>query len=268
MPSRRAGTIPFPRRPWWTGAPLAALLLVATLFAGMGRAEARDVVFGFRPVAPFVVEGPGGVVSGPEVEIVRAALAVKGHNVVPYLGPISRLNAAWRERQIDGYAPVIGDPGPDAWFTAPFLDYRNVAMTLSDRKLGLATPGDLAGLRVVAFKGATQALGPAFRQAAEAATYREEIRQHLQVLALLHERCDVIVADRMILRHQIALLEAKEGKRVAVTEHDLFPPTRYPAVFSDPQLAADFDEGLAEIARSGLLQRLLDQARGMPGPTP
>jgi len=257
VPSRRSGEPE--EEPRSSRVLRAALLSVLLLLPGA--AEARDVVFGLRPVDPMVSRAGDGV-AGLEAEIVSAALAVRGHRLVPYLGPLPRLDAALRERRIDGLAPAVGHFGSKAWLTRPYLEYRNVAVTLSDRDLDLGSPADLKALRVTAFPGAVEVLGADYREAVAASpAYREEFKQELQVLSLKHGRADVIVVDRTILHHHVGRLSARLKSPLSVREHELFQPVRYRAAFADPVLAEDFNEGLVEISRNGQLDRIRDRYR-------
>ncbi|HYE53154.1 MAG TPA: transporter substrate-binding domain-containing protein [Azospirillaceae bacterium] len=233
---------------------------LAAALPGGAFAAGREVLFGFRLVPPFVMEDPSGRLTGIEYDIVSAALAVRGHRIRPYLGPLPRLASAVRSGSIDGAAPVLPSFETEAVRTSSYIIYRNVALTLDGSGHRLATVEDLAGLRVMAFPNATKVLGPAYAAAvARCREYREEAKQMLQVRNLFHGRVDVAIGERRILGYYVrSPVTEIDGSR-PMAEHDLFEPTEYEAAFRDPALAADFEEGLRAIRADGTYAAILQR---------
>lgn len=222
--------------------------------------SADDVVFGVRPVAPYVVAGPGGQFSGLEYEILAAALEVRGHRVRPTPMPLARLLQSFRTGLLPAAAPVLARHNTGGILSAPYLTYKNIALALASSKLHLPTVGALKGLSIAAFQTAKNVLGPEFTAAVEGnRDYVEEAQQITQIRLLFSGRVEVIVGDSRILHQLIRSPEAAIDTSQPTVEYDLFAPTPYSAAFWDPGLAQDFDLGLATLQATGAYQKILDR---------
>ncbi|WP_119681945.1 substrate-binding periplasmic protein [Indioceanicola profundi] len=225
-----------------------------------GAASQRRVPFGFRPAAPLVEVGADSRVSGLEYEIIAAAMRVPGHEIISYFGPNARLVQALYRAAVDAIAPAVSLEGTQFTLSEPYLVYHNVAITLADRQLSIASMADLAGLRVNAFQRARKALGALFANAVSSfAAYHEEGHQDRQALPLVHDRTDVIIGDRRILLHHLRMAMAAMGVWKEWKVHPLFTPTPRSAAFREASIAADFNAGLAAIRADGTYQALMDQ---------
>ncbi|WP_119677810.1 substrate-binding periplasmic protein [Indioceanicola profundi] len=253
-------SVSFPRRTFLTGLGAAAAAGLQGLPPARGMVSGRRIPFGFRPADPLLMVGQDGKLSGLEYEIIVAAMAVPGHQVLPYLGPNARLTQALFRAAVDAIAPAVALGNTQFTLSDSYLTYSNVAISLARRGLSINSPADLAGYRISAFQRARQALGPDFAKAVvESDDYREEGQQHRQALALLHGRADVIVGDRRILLHyaRLSMLEAGIWEEMAV--HPIFPISEYAAAFREAAIAADFNRGLAAIRADGTYGSILER---------
>jgi polar amino acid transport system substrate-binding protein len=109
-----------------------------------------------------------------------------------------------------------------------FVEYDNIVLRQAASRVGdeltIQYPADLSTMTVIAFQGASQALGADFQDAVKQNTaYQETVDQQAQVDMLLHGRANAIVLDRNIFTyHQQNLPELP-----AVTMHELFTSTLY-----------------------------------------
>ncbi len=226
---------------------------------------AKEITFGMREVAPYVMKTATGM-TGLDYEIIAAALAHRGHQLTVKLYPFARLVTTFNDnREIEAAAPVLASFKVDGTLTDPFITYENIGLSLEQAKLPLTQIADLAQFRIIAFQNAKAALGPEFAAAVAANPgYREEATQQVQIRALFNGRTDLVIGERRILHYFIQDPSTGINPSLVATEHRLFAPTHYSAVFRDPTLAVDFNAGLAAIKASGLYDALLKKYSKLP----
>lgn len=233
-------------------------LALTILALAIAPALADEIVFGFRPVPPYVMVDAAGKFSGLEYDIIVAALAAKGHTVKPQQMPLARLVETFKAGGIQGAAPILAATNSGGTLTDSYLTYNNVAMALKASNLKIGAIADLKGLGVVAFQTATRALGPDFAAAVEGnPKYVEEAQQVTQIRLLANKRVDVVVGESRILNWFLRSPETGVDPATPVVEFRVFPPTNYSVAFSNPKYAADFNEGLAAIRKNGTYDSLL-----------
>jgi polar amino acid transport system substrate-binding protein len=214
---------------------------------------ADEVAIGFSDhLAPYVLPDTQ---SGIEVEIFRAALAYHDHALKPVFLPTRRLPQAFLNHQVDG---LMSDSGVDlsgrgGIYGNSAVGFDNVLVTLKRRRLTIARPEDLSGLKVLAFPGAV-ARYPRWLEAVErAGRYFESNNQALQVRALQEGQYDVALADRLtydyfsqsLRSHHVPLDEVEMQEALSPN------PIEYPTVFRDQKLRDDFNDGLESLKKSG-----------------
>ncbi len=237
--------------------PLLCMLFLSCALT----ARAEKVRFGLREAAPLVETTPDGKLRGVEYELLAAIFAAAGMEMEPYIGSNARLALAAGEGTIDGFAPVVGPPPDGLILTDCYITYRNVAITLISRNIQLETPGDLTGLRVLAFQRASKVLGAEFAAAvANSEDYREEPVQALQAKGLLFGRYDVLIGESRVLQYHIGQVLAAGGdpvRSLPIVEHRLFPPNLYCAAFRDPALVARFNDALRRVKADGTYDAIM-----------
>lgn len=240
----------------------ASLALLALLFLGFAgeSVRAKEISFGMREVAPYVVKTATGV-SGLDYEIIRAALAEKGHSLAVKIYPFARLIATFNDnKEIEAAAPVVASFNLQGILTEPFITYRNIGLSLAQARLPINSIADLATLQIIAFQNARSVLGPGFAAAVgNNNRYREESNQQLSVKVLFNGRADLIIGERRILNHFINEPSTEINNSIETIEHPLFSPVHYSVIFRDPALAADFNSGLAVIKASGAYDAILQK---------
>lgn len=242
---------------WW------AYLLAANLAAWMASAHSQTVTVGMglnRP--PYAMDGGA---TGLEVDIVREALAAAGLGMRPQQLPPARGLKLQRAGQLDVLLSVDEGIGGDGFFSEPYLNYQNVALSLTARKLAIRRIEDLSAYSVAAFQNASLTLGPRFSAVARAhANYNEYSQQLIQTNLLFSERVDVIVGDRRILHFFSSQLDPKIDVSKPVTIHQVFPATPRKAVFKDADLRDRFNAGLKTIQTNGVHDALLKKYANFP----
>ena len=110
---------------------------------------------------------------------------------------------------------------------------------------------------MVAFQNASSYMGDEFRDMAEKnSRYSESTLQVNQVRHLFLERTDIILLDRRIFEYYRQLLHDTMDVTAPVTVHRLFPKVPRTAVFLDPDIRDEFNQGLLELATTGRLQAI------------
>lgn len=236
--------------------PLFALAAVA----GQGFARADDYIFGFSYAKPPYVFAklPRDTkeLRGIELDIVREALAIKGHTFTPKFVSYNRLPEELASKTIDAAATVRPERN-DVFYSKEFVYFQNFAITRPDGTNPLKSVHDLAGKRVVAWQGATKDLGESYANATKNfELYREIANQQKQVLLFLKGQVNVIVIDGPIFKHWA---KAHGHKPSSFIYHPIFgDKTTFVVGFTSKQLRDDFDDGLAELKKTGEYDRIFN----------
>ncbi len=179
-------------------------------------------------IPPYVIQQNN---SGLELEILKHALARRGHMTVVHYRPLARTFRELKEGQLDG---IIN--------TQPHM------------------------LDVVAFQQASRLLGDSFGNSiAKQESYSEIAAQRHQIHLLFKGRTDAIILERSIFgyyRKQEVDAGFKDAL-VDVDEHCIFPPLDYRFAFRSEQIRDDFNAGLREISEDGTLDALRLKYRDM-----
>lgn len=235
------------------GMLLACLLLplAAQAQPGCGSAEGVRIAFN-NALAPFAIEATA---SGIEIDIVKESLRRQGCKLVPVFLPFVRFGYALAENKVDGVATINEHSGIPANFSDAYIEYHNVAVSLKARRLPIDSIGDLKGLKVIAFPGASLSLGDEFRRfTVNNPHYSEEQKQLSHNRLLYNGGVDVAIAERSIYAYlDRALDESKfSERRLPVALHPLFAVNRYKIGFRDPALRDKFNLGLASLSKEDL----------------
>lgn len=242
----------------WCHSLRALLVLACLLLLPDGEAVAQPLVTAFRLAPPYVLQQSDGSLTGLEYELVIAAAQAGGLELRPEIGPFGRLPEDFRRGMGQAFVPASADMQLPGCLSDTLLVYRNVAFSLRQRRLPIASIADLARHDVLAFQNAHDVLGPEVAaMRADNPRYREIANQMLQVRALFSGRTDVAVADRRIFRYLMRSPETGFDPVPEVTEHDLFPPTPYAVAFRDASHCRAFNAGLARIRRDGRFDAIL-----------
>ena len=226
-----------------------ALLLAA------GRVAAADVSMAFGDNLPpyILAERDAGI----EVDIVREALAYRGHVLHAQYLPMGRIPVAFIAGQVDA---IMMDVGQDmrahgGYYAMPPVLYDNVFYTLRARHLAIRQPDDLKGRSIISFVGAAKRYPSWLDGLTHTPAYVERNNQAAQPQLLALGRYDVVLSDRTIFEYYTLLHKRADPGFVMppVEEHEFTTanPRDYRAVFHDPAIRDDFNAGLQWLRKSG-----------------
>ncbi len=191
---------------------------------------------------------------GIELDVMRQALAVKGHSFLPRYVSYNRLAYELKVERVDAVATVRPELA-SAHYSEEFIYFHNYAVTRSGSGSPIRDVSDLAGRRIVAWQGAAKDLGPAFEKVVKKASlYREIADQGRQVLLFLKGRVDVTVIDANIFSYWVKV----HGESPKVFDyHAIFGGrTSFVVGFVSARIRDDFNEGLRAIKKSGAYEEI------------
>jgi len=199
--------------------------------------------------------------SGIEVEVMREALAYRGHVLRPRYYSFARIPIAFKAGEVDAAMTDLGEDMTSwgAFYGNPAVWYDNVFITLKERNLVITRPEDLQGLTVISFAGAARRYPEWLDPVRKAGHYYEQNDQALQVLTLNRGRYDVVLSDRNIFKYFTLQLKLNRSfKPKPVTEHSFVKLNMadYRPVFRDRAIRDDFNEGLKHLKDSGRFQAI------------
>ncbi|MET3133743.1 polar amino acid transport system substrate-binding protein [Oxalobacteraceae bacterium GrIS 1.11] len=195
--------------------------------------------------------------SGIEIDVVREALAYRGHVLLPLYVPMGRIPLTFIGGQVDAIMLDVGeDMGPHGGhYGKPPVLYDNYLYTLKRRHLRIKQPADLKGLNVMAFVGAAKRYPDCLQALSHTPDYSERNNQAVQPLLLALGRYDAVLSDRSIFQYYMLQQQKADPRFVApeLDEHALAPADThaYRPVFRDPAIRDDFNAGLDQLRKSG-----------------
>jgi polar amino acid transport system substrate-binding protein len=237
----------------------AQLIFAVALAICCPLASAVDVVMAFgEKIPPFCFPETD---SGIELDVMREALAFRGHVLKPRYYSFARIPVAFKAGEVDAAMTDLGEDMTTwgAHYGNPAVIYDNVFITLKERRLTITRPEDLQGLSVISFAGAAKRYPEWLDAVRKAGRYHEQNDQALQVLTLDRGRYDVVLSDRNIFKYFTLQLKLnKSFKPRPVTEHAFvrLNPMDYRPVFRDAAVRDDFNAGLKQLKDSGRFQAI------------
>lgn len=244
----------------WQLARSSALALATVLAcAPVSMANAAEVVMAFgEKIPPFCFPETD---SGIEIEVMREALAYRGHVLKPRYFSFARIPVAFKSAEVDAAMTDLGEDMA-AWgahYGNPAVFYDNVFISLKERRLVIAKPEDLNGLSVISFVGAAKRYPEWLGAVKKAGRYFEQNDQALQVLTLDRGRYDVVLSDRNIFKYftlQLKLNKSFKPRPVVEQSFVKVNPMDYRPVFRDSAIRDDFNAGLKQLKDSGRFQAI------------
>lgn len=241
----------------WHAQLTLALSLAAALCARAALAVEVSMAFGEK-IPPFCFPDTD---SGIELDVMREALAYRGHVLRPHYYSFARIPVAFKAGEVDAAMTDLGEDMASwgAFYGNPAVTYDNVFITLKERRLAINRPEDLQGLSVISFAGAAKRYPEWLDPVRKAGRYYEQNDQALQVLTLDRGRYDVVLSDRNIFKYFTLQLKLNRSfKPKPVVEHHFVKlnPMDYRPVFRDAAIRDDFNAGLKYLKDSGRFQAI------------
>ncbi|WP_157691762.1 substrate-binding periplasmic protein [Noviherbaspirillum autotrophicum] len=237
-------------------------LSVAIALSAAATVQAREItmIFGLA-LPPYVIQESN---SGFEIDIIRAALAVKGHTLKPTYASFLVVPKMLKEKQAD--AAQRGNPdlkeGEGFYYASePTVVYQDNAITLKKNNLKIDSLADLHGKSIVSFQGATQFLGPDFAAAVKGNPHYQESSNERRKLQMLYANsAQVYTGDVNIFKYYRNTVKNDVDTTQEVVYHKVFPintDVTRDAVFLDKQVRDDFNAGLKQLKSSGQYQQII-----------
>ncbi len=228
------------------------LFILITIQLPAGAATVR-MAFGDN-LPPYILVSSG---AGIEVDIVREALAYRGHVLQPVFMPMGRIPVTFTGGKSDAIMMDVGQDMQAAgglYGDAPVV-YDNVLFSLASRGLSLKQPADLRNLWVMSFVGAARRYPDWLGRLEHQRFYVEHNNQAVQPLLLALGRYDVVVCDRTIFTYYLRQQQKADPKfrmpDVAVHPLPAADARAYRPVFRSARVRDDFNAGLAYLRKSG-----------------
>jgi polar amino acid transport system substrate-binding protein len=220
-------------------------------------AHADEVKVGVSfSIPPYVIQETN---SGLELDILRSALAVKGHSAIIQYRPLARTFHELKEGKLDAIINTKKNMLEGVFYSDIVIRFQNCAISLKDNHFNIEKIEDMQDKSIVAFQRASILLGDRFTNMANHNTqYSEQTNQKLQVYMLMKQRTDLVVMDKNIFiyflrqSYNAGKLTKKEVQQEAIC-HKVFPPTPYRFAFLNADIRDDFNFGLAHIQQNGTL---------------
>lgn len=241
-------------------------MLVAALGLLGASAQAKEVtmLFGLA-LPPYVIQENN---SGFELDIIKAALAVKGHTLKPVYASFSLITQNLKDNKADAAQrgnPELVDGSGYFYADSQTVFYQDTAISLKKNNLTVNSMNDLKGKMVVGFQGASKFLGPEFGAAvAGNPRYSETANEGKKVQQLYANGMEVFVGDLNIFKYFRSKASGVDLQQEIVL-HKIFANAdiKYNhAVFKDKQIRDDFDAGLKQLKSSGKYQELIKKYVG------
>lgn len=247
-----------------------AKLLIGLLLIGSHQAlVAREITIAFGMDRPPYVFGDEG--RGLEIDLVRAALAAKGHTLKVVSRSNSRMLADLLQGNVDG-AATVSPTADGAFFSDTFVVFENYAITFKSPKRVINKIADLKSFSIAAWQGAHHDLGPEFKKLFNPDVrepyilrYHEIESQLSQNLMFWKGRIQVIIVDRTIFSWFRNELSKSADTSQEVEFHNIFPMgTSHRIAFHDAKIRDEFNEGLTQIRKSGRYKKFYEAYIGGP----
>jgi len=202
---------------------------------------------------------------GLEIDIMREALAYKGHSIEVVHASNKRLQVALQTMGVDGVATVRKSDDSN-FYSDDYITFENYAISRESENLKLDKVSDLKGHSIVAWQNAYRDLGPEFEATFNPDVKEPYLRNYMELASQRSQnamfwlrRAEVIVVDRTIFLWYRKELAKEIDTSAPVRFHNLFPSrTHFQAAFKSQQIRDDFNQGLRHLRESGRYQLLYD----------
>lgn len=230
------------------------ILVMLLLLISVVTVHAKDItlVAGLS-LPPYIIQESN---SGMEYDIIKEALASKGHNLTMKYVPFVRLIVDYKKH--DGAVTINESSGAEGSYSDEVITYQNYAISLKDKGIAINSVQEMKDKKIVAFQNATKYLGPEFAEFAKGnKKYSEQGKQDLQVKMLYSGRADAIVSDINIFKYYRKSVTDFDTTAEIVL-HGIFEGVNYKVLFNDSAIKDDFNAGLKELRDSGRYEEIVN----------
>ncbi|NRA71942.1 MAG: transporter substrate-binding domain-containing protein [Gammaproteobacteria bacterium] len=176
--------------------------------------------------------------------------------------PLGMLNSALKDYPELDAAITVKKNKKGYFYSDEFVRFNNVAVSLRENKFEFNSLSDLKNKQVLAFTGALKYLGPQYNKVFTASQYdglyQEITYQRQQLDALINGNVDVIIIDKTIFSWFLSQLGYRTMDSFQLDDVLVNSINSYSVAFRNRHLRDTFNEGLAELKKSGAYQHIID----------
>jgi polar amino acid transport system substrate-binding protein len=239
---------------------LFAAVMGTALLAPAVQAKEVKMLFSFA-IPPYVMKD-GDNATGFEFEIVKAALAAKGHTVKPIFVAMGAIPQSLKAQTADAAQRGSPEVKESEYFYAevPAVLYQDVALTLKKNNIDVGSAADLKDKSITTFQGASNFLGADFAAAVKGnPRYVETSDEKRRVMQLYANGVQVYVGDINVYKYYKTQAAGVDTSQEVVV-HKIFKPSPQVynnPVFRDKQVRDDFNAGLKAIKADGTYAKII-----------
>ena len=219
-------------------------------------AHADDIKVMAGNLPPMFLEGG----KGREAEIITAVMEKCGHTVTFEIQPFTRHWETYKSGEGDAVTTVPQGMPIDGTASDVYIHYQNGVSFLTDAGSSYTGLGDLAGKKVIGFKGAESIIPGLSDHTGSFADYREVTDQITQSRSLFGGRVDAIIGDGMLFAEYNQQLRGQSDLRFdpnqSVTFTAVFDSSPYTMAFRDASHTADFNRCYKELEADGTIAKI------------
>ena len=230
---------------------IITFIICGTFLNPLSYAKEVNLAIGLALPPYVLVESRTGI----ELDIVREALALVGHELKPKFVPLSRL--VKMANKYDGAMTLTKAYSKDLFFSKSHITYQNIIISLKSKNITVSKISDLQHVSCIAFQNAHIYLGDEYNQAVSnnKNSFIVESNQKSQVKTFYKGRVDTIAIDINIFTYYKNTL-AEKYKEKKIVYHELFPPNHYLVGFKNSNIRDDFNRGLQQLKDSGRYSKI------------
>lgn len=236
--------------------PVVRALVVIVVWSAAAVADPVTITFG-NSSPPYSIEETA---SGIDVDLCRAALAHRGHVMMPIFVPTARILKEFVNGNVDGASTQLAPGCCDGFLGDVSVEYEDVIVTLEEADIKVEQPEDLLPYRVMSFFYAMQYYEEWLKPVADLGNYQTIASQTNQIKMLLAGRVDVVIGDKRVLGYlakQIAEEDPHLIKKLRATRFT--DPWRYSPMFRTEKIRDDFNAGMALLRQSGEYDKIVNR---------
>ncbi len=195
---------------------------------------------------------------GIEIDLIRKIAKIANLDVEFVQMPRIRMIQSFDAQQMDGILTQNPKASKVGCATEWYLKHQNFAFTLNDRELNIRGLDDLKSIRLVSFDGATQYLGPQYKNTVlQNPAYTEAADQSTHIALLYKGRFDAVVGDEWILKLAQRRYYETTGNYMKMQQHEILPASYYIARFHDQAICDAFNTALKNIRENGTYRQIV-----------
>jgi polar amino acid transport system substrate-binding protein len=201
-----------------------------------------------QSLAPYVIEKNN---SGVELSIIKEALALEGHELVPVYTQLGKVAFIFDQGKVDAAQRYIAeDKGKKEFFYGHVtLEYHDVFFTLDKRNITIESPSDLKRYSLLSFQGANNHYP---RWLTGDSKHSQTSAQINQVKLLQLGLVDIVLSDKNIFSYNSTLFRlSSQSELKGIRMHIFTPPYKYNPIFKSKKIARAFNQGLDKLKKSG-----------------